>query len=402
MNVEAATARKILAIKLADFGDVLLTTPALRAVRAAYPDARLDVLTTQTGRAALRLPYINEALLFDKYGFDRLRALADPAKLLRLAGFGTDLRRRGYDTVIIFHHLTTRAGSLKFRALAAATGAATIVGLDNGRGNFLSVRVPDRGFGAMPERDYWLRLVETLTAHAATASRPDFPISDADRAWAAEIVAGLGLRTGQPLVLVHGGAGWYRPARKWPSSSYAELVRLLVEQAGARVVLLGGKDEVALAKEIRGMKHTESAKPAIGAETQRPDREETINMAGRTTLGQMAALCERAALYIGNDSGATHLAAVVGVRTLAIFGPTNAAAWSPYGYDPNLPEEGRTRVITAQVALPCRPCMYRGHDLGLPNGCAARPCLTQLTPHEVLAEAQRILALDSLPIIGAQ
>src|SRR5690606_24626988 len=87
-----------------------------------------------------------------------------PGASVRLSRFALDLRKRKYDAVAIFHHLTTPAGAVKFRALAGATGARVVAGLDNGRGAFLTHRAQDLGFGAKHEVEYMLEVAAALGA----------------------------------------------------------------------------------------------------------------------------------------------------------------------------------------------------------------------------------------------
>src|SRR6266571_3439716 len=157
--------RRILVVKLASLGDLLTITPALRALRTAFPDAHIGVLTTPASAPALRgLDTFDEVLTFDKFAFDRpadaLRSLPHALALAR------DLRAANWDTLVLLHHLTTPFGVAKYAALSLGSGAARRIGLDNGRGRwFLTDSAVDRGFGWHHEVDYWLDVVGVLGAH---------------------------------------------------------------------------------------------------------------------------------------------------------------------------------------------------------------------------------------------
>ena len=162
--------RRILAIKLADLGDVLNITPALRALRHTFPSAQLDVLVNPHTAAVLHdSPLVDEVVLFPKTEFEGWSALR-PGAWLPIARRLRDLRGRDYDTVVDFHHLTTPLGRAKQRALIAAAGARTTVGLDNGFGGWFTHRVRDEGFGARREVEYWLALAAALGASTPDAS----------------------------------------------------------------------------------------------------------------------------------------------------------------------------------------------------------------------------------------
>ncbi len=367
-------APRILCVKLADIGDVLLCTPAIHALRARYPAARIDLLTPPSSAAVLRhAPEIDEVLVFDKFPFDSLRSLVDPGIVGGAVAFLAGLRRRRYDAILIFHHYTLRFGALKFAAVALAAGARLRAGVDNGRGWFLTARVPDRGFGAQHEADYWL----DVAARAGAAARPSdrrltIPIMPADQAAADTLLAGAGLPGSGPLIAVHPGAGWYSPARRWPAAHFARLIAGLVQDHGADVLIVGGPDERDLATGVRDG-------------VPEPARAHVHAIAGQTGIAATAALLGRCRLFIGNDSGPLHLAVAAGTPVLAIFGLSNWRAFGPYV--PGAPD--RARIV--RQALPCQPCLYRGLDLGLRDGCGPRPCLTALRPEAVARVAAQML-----------
>src|SRR5438034_11792149 len=96
---------RILCVKLADIGDVLLCTPAIRALRARYPGARIDLLTPPSSAAVLRhAPEIDEVIVFDKFPFDTLGSLFNLQVVAGALGFLAGLTRRRYDALLIFHH----------------------------------------------------------------------------------------------------------------------------------------------------------------------------------------------------------------------------------------------------------------------------------------------------------
>src|SRR5438874_9404400 len=154
----------ILVVKLAGIGDLLLATPALRALRETYPHAHIDLLVTPDSAGILNgWQVIDRIIVLDKYLFDYPQQfLTRPRNLLRLKPLWRDLRDGHYDAVLLLHHLTLSFGRLKHQLLLRATGARWRVGLDNGCGWFLNVRVPDRGFGVMHEAEYAMAIAESV------------------------------------------------------------------------------------------------------------------------------------------------------------------------------------------------------------------------------------------------
>jgi lipopolysaccharide heptosyltransferase II len=370
--------KRILAVKLADLGDALLTVPALRALKQAYPAAQLDVLTTETGRKGLEgLSYIDNLRLFDKYLFDYPRQALKPANLGRAVRFLAGLRREHYDTIIFFHHFSLKFGILKYRAVAQVVGAKRNVGLYNGArlAGFLNVRVADKGFGGdgLSERDYWRQLVETLIKAEPGQpgdfdSRPEIQVEPSARQKVGNLLAELrGDEPDRPLIAIGAGGGGYTIARRWPAANFSQVARVLIQEKRAKIVLLGTPGESDLNEQIRALACDGGGDGSI------------VNLAGRTSEKEAAALLAGCDLFVGNDGGLAQLAGVAGIPAVVLFGPTNATAWQPFGT-----EEGRVKIVQAGMDLPCRPCLYRGKTLGSRLGCAARPCLTTITPGQVL------------------
>src|SRR5579884_2631653 len=124
---------RILVVKMAGIGDLLLATPALRALRESYPRAQIDLLVTPSSAGVLDdWDVINRVIVLDKYLFEYPKQfLTNPANLLKLRPLLRELRGGQYDAVLLMHHLTLFFGRRKHQALMLATGAKYRVGLDN-------------------------------------------------------------------------------------------------------------------------------------------------------------------------------------------------------------------------------------------------------------------------------
>src|SRR5215472_16222598 len=188
-QIQLAPDARILVVKLATIGDLLLATPSLRAFRETYPQARIDLLVTPASAGLLNdWAVIDRVIVLDKYLFDYpLQLLKNPRNLLRLRPLWHNLRDGDYDAVLLLHHLTLFFGRLKHQLLMRATGAKWRVGLDNGHGWFLNARVKDRGFGALHEAEYNLALSGAVGARTNDTCL-ELPISDEERRKARELV----------------------------------------------------------------------------------------------------------------------------------------------------------------------------------------------------------------------
>ena len=369
---------RILVIKLATLGDLLLALPAFRALRARYPAARLDLLTT-----AVCVPLIQDSPLVDRVytlDLDVGHGMLQVGALARSAATIAALRGNRYDAALLLHHLTLPTGRRKHRALLAAIAPRLSAGLDNGWGGFLDLRVPDGGFGARHEAEYALAVARAVggTPLAPTdraprladlgwddvVSSPPGPLSLRGEGVAERASAGL------PLIALHPGGGAYSLARRWPAARFAELAAALHAETDARFVVIAGPGEGALAGEVVA---------GLGAP-------EWATVASPGSPRELAALLAGCALFVGNDAFPMHLAAAAGIPVVAIFGPSNADAWGPYA-----PDEPQRVAVVRRDELPCSPCFYRGHELGLREGCPPRMCLNGLPVERVLAAARRLL-----------
>ncbi len=360
-NAILPTNAKILVVKLADLGDVLTATPALRALRHRYPHAEIDVLLTRHTVAALEhSPLVDNLIPSDNFRFFALRDALKPVLAAEVWHTLRQIRQKKYDAVVILHHLTTRAGAAKYAAIARAGRAKIVAGLrpPGNRGRFLSHTVPDDGFGVRHEIDYWLAVVGRLDA-ASDDREMSLAVSPADEQWAAETIRTVA--ENRPLAVIHPGSGGFSTGRRWAAENFAAVADALIER-GLTVALVGTPAD-----------GTDAVQAAMAGKP--------VNLTGKTTLHQLAALLRRASLFIGGDSGVTHIAAASGVPLVSIFGPTNADAWGA---------RGEKRVVL-RAELPCAPCAYVGHSVGLRHGCPAKTCLKLITPAQVTRAAFALL-----------
>lgn len=336
---------RILLVQLADIGDLITTTPAITALREAQPDAHLTLLTSTHAAPVIETTdLVDDIVTLDRQNINGSLAFFRPANLRQIFALGK------YDTVVFFHHFTLKPGTLKFALIGKATRAAQRIGIDNGNGWFLTERVPDHGYGAKHQVRYWLDLVGKLGAD--NADRPQ-RITQSDYA----LPTHHGLR-----VVIHAGSGGYSLARRWEPQKFAVVADRLIAERQAQVILVGGKnDDVTAVK--TAMQHT------------------PIDLSTKTTLSELAGVIAQCDLYIGADSGVSHIAASVDVPVVAIFGPSNYDAWSPWG----------EQVGIVRSAPLCSPCSYVGHGIGLREGCPARTCMRMVTPEDVLHAVDQVL-----------
>ena len=334
-----------------------MTVPAISALRQRYPQAKLLLLGKRLAADFVQgLRLVDGAIVVDKHLFDSPAVLLKPRAWKELRHLVAQIRGEHPDTAVIFHHLTTRWGAIKYALLSLASGAKRRVGLNNGRGWFLTSSAADRGFGARHEAEYWLEVAELLDATGDL--RLGAPISEDDRSQAKELLEKAG---NARLFAVHAGTGWYGPGRLWGGTRFAATAQKIETELGLRCVLVGTLEDAA---------ETEPVFRAL------PD---SINLVGRTSVGELGAVLERCEFLVDNDSGVGHLSAAVKTPVVSIFGPTHEDAWRPL----------LGKVVSVDLA--CRPSFYRGFKIGSPKGCATRDCLNLITPEMVVPVARELL-----------
>ena len=357
---------RILVVKLAGIGDLLTAFPALEALRRCHAEAEITALVTpQTDLLIRRSGLVDRVIVLDKYLFDDPSGFLRPRAVMGLARLAARLRRDQFDAVLLLHHLLSWPGVAKYALLTLSSGAPLRVGLDDGRGRFLNLAAPDRGFGALHEVEYWMEVVGLV---GATDPKPRVRLAwgPEEEAFADERWARLRLGPGDRVVAIHPGSGSYSTARRWAPEGFAAVARALSDD-GLSPLIVAGPGEEGLGREVAAR---------AGAPAALLD--------GVPSPLHLAALLARCRLFVGNDSGVMQLAFASGVPVVAVFGLSNHRAWGPY--DPSC---SRSRVVRVDMA--CSPCFYRGQSMGLRHGCGDPQCLTRITPGMVLTAARDLL-----------
>src|SRR5579871_4016262 len=261
--------KRFLIVQLADIGDLILTTPAIAALRDAHPDAHIALLATMPAVSLLPDGLVDHVILFDKHSFDHPKALLKPANMRKAAALARTLWREHCDTTIYFHHFSSVFGAIKFAVLTWSSRSARRIGLENGHGFFLTERLPDRGFGAEHQVQYWLDLV--ALAGADKSPRPtQIKIGEAKSIPA----------TKSPRIAIHGGGGERGLARRWDADKFAAVADRLAQDCGAQIILVGSTSD-----------NNEAVKAAMHVEP--------LDLSGQTTLPELAGVLKSCDLFIG-------------------------------------------------------------------------------------------------------
>jgi heptosyltransferase I len=355
---------RVLIVRLRLIGDVVFTTPVIRALRRTLPGAHLAYLVEPAAAPVVRHhPDLDEVILAPRTrGWQRLR---DDVQL------GRRLHRAGYDVVLDLHS-GPRASWLTWLSRAPRR-----IGFEVQGRRWMYTDVVARPREIRPRHsveNQWDILAPLLPALAPPTPAGD-PVTMTHAPAADERVDAWmrqeSLGPGHDLVVVHVSAG--NLFRRWPPLSFVQLAdRLSAGGHKRRIILTSGPSEAAAAAEVVRL-----------VRERRPESPEAVRTCGDMSLDELHALIGRARLYIGGDSGPLHVAATTRTPIVGLYGPTLPVRSGPW----RDPQYWSAAVDVG--ALPCRPCEQRV--------CAPGDfrCLTHITVDAVVAAAERALALPA-------
>jgi len=351
---------KILLVRPRLIGDVLLTTPVIRAMRRRFPAAELVYLVeAHAAPVVASNPHLSETIVIR-----HRRGLRRVVEDLQLA---TRLRARRFDIAVDMHG-GARSGWLTF-----ATGARVRVGYDvSGRTWMYTHRVA-RPRGYVPGHSVlsmWNLAAPVDRSFAdpptPSADRLEMPVTTAAAASVARRLEQLGVTATDEIVVMHAAAG--NEFRRWPETSFGAVARALAADRLRVFLVVGSQADLATIDRI-----------VEASQTGEKMQSGRVLSAPGWPLEDLRALMDRAALFVGGDSGPMHIAAASDVPIVAIFGPTLPAHWAPWrpSYLP--------LAIVEPGPLACRPCDQRVCSPG------DFRCLRGLTADQVVTAANHLL-----------
>jgi len=321
--------KTILFLRYDRIGDMVLSTAAFKALRKAYPQAKITILASQRNHEILKHnPHVDETLIYKG-----------------IFWFFREIRPKGYDLVI--DPFVTY--ELKQAFMTNLAGGKYRIGFEEaGREIFFNLRGP---VASTPKQmvEYLLDLVELLGGKRE-GCEPEVFLSDKELQWASKALGSKGININMLTIAIHPGA--YYPSQRWSAQRFGELARLILDRYKTQVIILGSgneKDLVNKVKEIAG--------------------KEVRDFSG-LRLREFMALLSRCHLLICNNSGPLHIASALKVSTVSMIGPTVTPLWLPSGrYD---------LVINKRLSCsPCNRAVCKGHE-----------CMESITVDEVFEAVQ--------------
>lgn len=342
---------EILLLRLDRIGDFVLGVPAYRALKQAYPEARISVVVpSDVAELAKACPYFDEVYLYDAMwlmpGYPAWDRWKSAFKLIRF------LRGKKIDLLLNFRY-QSRLDPL----VAGLSGAGKRIGFDLGLFSlFLSQKVaqPAR---EMHQVDRNLQLLQALGITAKTRE-PEVWFDEHDKKKAEKHLPSQELLPGVPRLAVHIGAA--APAKRWMEESFSALIHELHANTQADILVFGGEHDLPFAHEVMD-----------GLECP------VINLVGKLSLREMSALVQHCRVFVGCDSGATHVAAASGIPVVSLFSAANEVdVWKPWG--------PKVKVLTKHPE--CSPC--RAFECKRDDGYF---CMAEIKVEEVVEAVKGLL-----------
>ena len=333
---------RILVVQTAFLGDIILTTPLLLALKTAYPESHLALLTTPVGKSALQgLPELDEIISYDKNGQER-----------GLAAFfrkSREVRKKKFDLAVSAHR------SFRSALLLAFSRIPILVGFED----------------ASLHRVYHLRVKRDKHKHEVlrNLSLMD-PVKELPKNFEPKLKLPLpknfslekfGLNPARrPLIGFAPGSAW--PTKRWPAEKFAELAKKLAAELGAKIAVLGDQADLEFCREV-----------AKGGGS------EVADLCGKTSTQELFGVISKLDALVTNDSAPVHIASAFSVPAVVIFGPTTPA----FGFGP---WQNPHQVIEKNIS--CRPCHHHG-PVQCPEGHFK--CMMDVGAEEVAAAVKILL-----------
>lgn len=334
---------RILLIQLGDIGDVVLTTPTIKALKENHPHSRTFVLVRRSARELIEgLPWVDGVISVDK---DK-RKFGD--EIIYQKDFLLRLRERRFEVAIDLR--TGTRGAI----LSLLSGARLRIGRHADDGRLWRNRLFTHLVKPENEMEQYsaLHSLNILAPFNVTTkdTSPELIVTKETEKRAENIIKEEQVPPDKPLVALHPFSRW--GYKEWPAENYVTVINHLRSRYVVSIVITGSIDERERVAHIV-----------------RESKADVYNLAGKTSIGELTAVLKKCSLLIGIDSAPMHMAAAVGTPTVTIFGPSSPTNWAPRGEQHNI----------VCKDLPCVPCRQKGC-----NGSEVSRCLDGLSVEEVI------------------
>ncbi|MDD5432862.1 MAG: lipopolysaccharide heptosyltransferase II [Candidatus Omnitrophica bacterium] len=331
--------KRILIVRTDRIGDVLLSTPVIKALRVEFPSAYIAMMVSPYAREIVEdNPYLDEVIIFDK---DNLHK-----NWISSIKFSRNLKKKSFDLALILHP-TNRVHLITFFA-----GIKRRIGYNRKLGFLLTDRLEHKKqLGEKHESEYNFDLLRHLGINPKEKNL-FIPLKKESEEYIEALLKEEGIKKTDKLLAIHPGASCL--SKIWPQDRFAQVADRLVEKYGFKVLIVAGPKDRPCAHSVAQSMHSKG-----------------INLAGRTSISQLASLLKKCDLFISNDSGPVHIATALGTPVISLFGRSQKGLsplrWGPLGV--------KDRILHKEVG--CIECLAHNCRLGF-------KCLKSITVDDVI------------------
>lgn len=335
--------QRILVVNVNWLGDVIFSIPFLRALRENFPNNFIASTIPERCKEVLKgCPYLDEVIYFDERTTHQ--------RFWKKIQFILKLRKKRFDTAILIHRSLTRTIICFLAGIKNRIGYYT-----RKRGWLLTKKIKPLQKERTHRTDYYLGILEGMGLKIDSRNY-EFFLENSHRQSIKDKLKAAGFRENECFGVLHPGAN--EPIRRWPVENFAQLAWRISEEFGLRVVVSGADRDISLGREI------EELSPV-----------KLINLCGKTSLKELAALFEKADFVVSGDTGPMHIASAVGSRVICLFGTASPKITSP---------RGKAKFVIIQKDVGCAIPCYK-------LDCQDNRCMKAITVDEVAEKLFELL-----------
>ncbi|MFC1590831.1 lipopolysaccharide heptosyltransferase II [Candidatus Omnitrophota bacterium] len=337
--------KRILIVNVNWLGDVLFSTPFIKAVSDRYKNSYIAALVHPRCREILaNNPKVDELIIYDED--KRHRSIFGKIALV------AELRKKNFDTAFVLHRSFTKA------LLVFLAGVKERIGYATKNRQRILTGIAEEPPPGIHKVEYFLNILKTGDNRSALSGdiKYEFYPGRRDDDHIVSLLKSKGLKGGERFCVLNPGGNW--DPKRWPRENFAQAADAIAGEFGLKIVITGAKKDIRLAEAISSVM-----------------KEPPVIVCGDTTLGQLGALMKRADLVIANDTGPMHIAVAMGSRVIALFGPTSPEITGPYG-------KGIYKVVSKHSGCEV-PC----YDVT----CQDNRCMSAIKVEDVLSAARELL-----------
>lgn len=364
--------KKYLIINPFGIGDVLFTTPVIRAIKEASPDSIIGYWCNERVAPLLKAnPAINRVFSLSRGDLKKVFQDSIPDGIKRALGLFFAIRKERFDICLDF------SLDHRYSLVAKLAGIKKRAGFNyKNRGRFLSDKIDTDGYCSRHMVEYYLGLLRLIGIPPHSSVRAglhnlELHIPQGSKARIKALFSSLGIGGADLIVGIAPGAGesWGKDAsiKHWPAVKFAQLSDKIIEALKAKVLILGSSAEKPIADVIVNIM-----------------KNKPIDLTGRTTLEELAAAIDNLDILIANDGGPLHMAAALGKKTVSFFGPVSPKVYGPYPADAK-------RHAVLNKGLECSPCYSEFRLTGCSNN---RECLKSISVREAMSAVSGLLSSE--------